>query len=296
MKASMVTPVVLYDFRLNAEGLSEQVIITSLKRIAKHFIFQEERGEASGYLHYQGRMSLMKKRRKHELMKDFKDLDLEMPVPNYLEPTTSEEFRIKSFSYVIKDVTRTRGPWSDKDEKKYIPRQYRNLLEKLYPYQKVIFDSANIFDTRSINLIYCPKGNIGKSTIASLCELFGKGIDLPPINDSEKLIQSCCDICIAKDIRDPSPVFIDMPRAMGKERLYGIYTAIEQIKKGKLFDLRYSYKEYWIDSPQIWVFSNLVPDLELLSHDRWKIWTVDDDMNLVKYDTSLIRDELEIKI
>lgn len=88
---------------------------------------------------------------------------------------------------------------------------------------------------------------------------------------------------MAKETRSPSPIFLDMPRAMNKERLNGIYTAVEQIKKGKLYDLRYSYKEYWIDSPQIWVFSNIEPDISLLSRDRWRIWTIDETMNLQKY-------------
>ena len=70
---------------------------------------------------------------------------------------------------------------------------------------------------------------------------------------------------------------------MNKDRLNGIYTAIEQIKKGKLFDLRYKYKEYWIDAPQIWVFSNIEPDISMLSKDRWRLWAISDDKELVSY-------------
>lgn len=69
-------------------------------------------------------------------------------------------------------------------------------------------------------------------------------------------------------------MFFDMPRAMPKQALHGLYTAIEQIKKGKVYDLRYHYKDWWFDSPQIWVFSNTMPDRSLLSADRWKVWTV----------------------
>lgn len=272
--------VAMWDFRISANDLSELLIIKQLKKIAKRYAFQLEQGEQTGYLHYQGRISLIKKHRKPELIKLFDD----MPVPNYLEPSSNPTYYTGDQFYVTKDETRKAGPWTDKDTEKYIPRQYRGLLEKLYPYQKFIYDSANVFDTRTINMIYCPKGNIGKSTIASICELYANGIDLPPVNDSEKLIQSCCDICIAKNTRTPSPIFVDLPRAMNKDRLNGIYTAIEQIKKGKLFDLRYTYKEYWIDSPQIWVFSNIPPELNMLSMDRWKVWSVDDKNNLVEYE------------
>lgn len=273
--------VAMWDFRINADELDSRVIINSLKIIAKRFCFQKEKGENTGYIHYQGRFSLIKKHRKSELLKMF----TEMPAPNYLEPTVNSVALAGDLFYVTKQETRIEGPWDERDTvQKYIPRQYRDMLNQLYPYQQEIWDTANVFDTRVINMIYCPFGNIGKSTIASLCELYGKGIDLPPVNDAEKLIQSCCDICEAKNIRDPSPIFVDLPRAMNKERLNGIYTAIEQIKKGKLFDLRYKYKEYWIDSPQIWVFSNIEPDLNMLSMDRWKIYTVTDKKTLKKYE------------
>lgn len=269
----------MWDFRISADGLDNIVIINQLNQIAKRYTFQLEKGDATGYIHYQGRMSLIKKHRKPELMKMFNL----MPVPNYLEPTANATYYAGDMFYVMKEETRQAGPWDERSKEKYIPRQYRGMLEKLYPYQKVIYDSANVFDTRIINMIYCPSGNIGKSTIASVCELYANGIDLPPVNDAEKLIQSCCDICEAKQIRNPSPIFVDLPRAMNKDRLNGIYTAIEQIKKGKLFDLRYKYKEYWIDSPQIWVFSNIEPDLEMLSADRWRIWSVNSEKKFVAY-------------
>lgn len=288
----MSSPCAVYDFRMNSEGLSEETLKSALKQLAKHFIFQEEKGKETGYLHYQGRLSLIKKARKHEALKLFEALGV--PAPNFFEPTVGAPKTFDYNCYAGKIDSRVRGPWSDKDEQNevYIPRQYRGKLESLYPFQRVIFDSFKEFEDRIINLIFCREGNKGKSTIASLCELYGKGIDLPPVNDADKLIQSCCDICMAKNIRDPSPIFVDLPRAMNKDRLNGIYTAIEQIKKGKLYDLRYTYKEWWIDSPQIWVFSNIEPDLAMLSQDRWKIWSIDENKELVKYDPDKFLDDL----
>lgn len=269
----------MWDFRISADGLDNTIIINQLKKIAKRYAFQLEKGDTTGYLHYQGRFSLIKKHRKTELMKMF---DL-ISVPNYLEPSVNATYYTGDMFYVMKDETRVDGPWDERVIEKYIPRQYRDMLSRLYPYQQHIYDNANVFDTRIINMIYCEKGNVGKSTIASVCELFANGIDLPPVNDAEKLIQSCCDICEAKGLRNPSPIFVDLPRAMNKDRLNGIYTAIEQIKKGKLFDLRYKYKEYWIDSPQIWVFSNIEPDLAMLSQDRWRLWNISEDKQLIPY-------------
>jgi uncharacterized LabA/DUF88 family protein len=72
-------------------------------------------------------------------------------------------------------------------------------------------------------------------------------------------------------------VFIDLPRALEKNQLRGFLTACEQIKKGKLYDLRNFTKKWWIDSPSIWVFSNTLVDFDLLSSDRWKIWIISDN-------------------
>lgn len=275
----MTNACAMWDFRVSADDLASDLVLEQLRKIAKRYTFQLEKGNTTGYLHYQGRMSLIKKHRKSELMEMF---DI-IPVPNYLEPTVDSVAKKGDMFYVMKDETRVEGPWTERDQEKFIPLQYQGMLPKLYPYQKEIYDSGLVFDTRTINMLYCPYGNIGKSTIASVSELFANGIDLPPVNDAEKIVQSACDICMAKRLRSPSPIFIDMPRAMNKERLNGIYTAIEQIKKGKLYDLRHTYKDWWINSPTIWVFSNIEPEFDLLSRDRWKVWIVDENKQLQKY-------------
>lgn len=97
------------------------------------------------------------------------------------------------------------------------------------------------------------------------------------MNDAKELVQAVHSMCLAKDTRDPKIVFIDMPRAMDKTKLGGIYSAIEQIKNGYLYDMRYKFSEWWIDSPQVWVFTNIPPKTSLLSADRWKLWVIDRD-------------------
>lgn len=278
----MTNAVASWDFRMNAEGLHEDVVIASLKRIAKHYVFQEERGEGTGYVHYQGRFSLIKKRRKSELLKDWAELELEMPVPNYLQPTTTGEHKTTSFSYMMKEVTRTRGPWSDKKEQEYVPIHLRGMSEKMYPWQRHIYESGSVPDWRAVDLLYDPLGARGKSTVSLLTMVEGKGIVIPPVNDAKELMQSVCDMCMSTGERSPGPFFLDMPRAMGKDKLFGIYSAIEQIKNGYLYDFRYSFKKWMIDSPRIWVFTNTLPDLSLLSADRWRIWVIDDRTGALK--------------
>lgn len=269
----------VYEIRYNEALVTEDTLGTFLKTIAKSFVFQLEVGDG-GYRHWQGRLSLIKRRRKCELMKLFGSF----PLPNYLEPTITKE-HLKEAFYQMKADTRERGPWTEAEfrDPVFVPYQYAGLMDKLYPYQQLIFDKIkNEREKRVVNLVVDIKGNSGKSTLAALMDIHGYGVDMPIINDYEKLVATLC--CILKDVtRDPKSIFMDMPRAVDKSHLLGTYCAIEQIKKGKLYDLRNKYKSWWIHAPQVWVFTNVVPDMSLLSQDRWRVWTISDNKELIPF-------------
>lgn len=251
-----------WDFTVGSEKIKEDELKDLLKPLCKAWCFQLEKGNKTGYEHYQGRVSFKLKTRKGPIL-----------CPGIHWSPTSNENKDNTF-YVMKDETRIDGPWSDQDPEKYLPRQFRNI--ELYRWQKTILESAKLFDARKIDLIYDPKGESGKSTIASICEILHGGIDMPPLNDFKEIIALTCDICMERNTRDPKIIFFDLPRALDKDHLNGLYSAIEQIKKGKLYDCRYKYKSWWIDSPRCWVFSNHLPDTTLLSADRWNIWTINE--------------------
>lgn len=268
----------VWDFRANEANFTSDELITWLKSNCKKWTFQKEQGD-TGYIHWQGRFSLIKKRLKSVILKM-------QPGFNYLEPTSKQNW-LDEYFYAMKEDTRLEGPWRDSDsgptgaDSLYIPKQYRDLI--LRPWQEKVLQSANEFNSREINLIYDPIGNNGKSTVAAIAELLHGGLDMPPLNDFKELVALLCDICMDKNLRQVSPIFFDLPRAIDKTRLHGLYSAIEQVKKGKIYDCRYHYKCWWIDSPVIWVFSNIPPDTNLLSHDRWKLWCIEEG-NLVPYE------------
>ena len=62
-----------------------------------------------------------------------------------------------------------------------------------------------------------------------------------------------------------------------------MFSGIEQLKNGYLFDDRYSFKRKFIDSPAVWVFVNKLPDPKYLSPDRWKYYTINCNKELKKY-------------
>lgn len=259
----------VWDFRANQDLLTLSEINKFMKDNCKKWAFQLEKSD-TGYVHWQGRFSLIKKRLKKPLMSMF-PVD---KVPHYLEPTVKENHQ-EEFFYAMKKDTRVEGPYTDKDnEKVYIPSQYLLLHDKLYDWQKFLLECP--VDERKIICVYDPVGNHGKSTLSAIAELYYNGIDLPPISDYKELVAVACNIVQSQgDYDKPRTFLLDMPRSLPKKDLQGMYAAIEQMKKGKLFDMRYKYKSVWIETPKIIVFTNVLPDVDLLSHDRWQFYKLD---------------------
>nr|QTE03439.1 MAG: replication-associated protein [Syrmaticus reevesii CRESS-DNA-virus sp.] len=279
----MPSSFVVWDFTINnVDDWPWEAVKRKLKMYCKKWCFQKEKVTRE---HWQGRVSLKVRKSTRELVQREMDVD-------WYFTLTSTENRDNAF-YCMKTESRIDGPWADTDVEIYIPRQYRMLADGLRPFQREIYDSREVFEPRKVNVIYDPKGCTGKSTLASWMECQQVAIDMPPCNDGEKLISALCDICMATENRAPGVVFVDLPRSMDQKKLFGLYTAIEQIKKGKLYDFRYSYKTWWIDSPQIWVFCNSMPELGYVSRDRWKFFQVSAEFALVEMSHAEIATALE---
>ena len=67
----------------------------------------------------------------------------------------SKNSRTNETFYSLKYDTRLAGPWTDHTYTKpeYIPRQFRGLMDRLYPWQQSVLDSRNVFNDRVVNLI-----------------------------------------------------------------------------------------------------------------------------------------------
>lgn len=277
----------LSESRRDATKWTNVDLINCFKKLCSHWTFNLERGEETGYMHFQCSIRLRKRSTKATLLREFmKSLDCEMcDAPQYIEPTVKGVHTTSHFNYdcyASKAQTSISNwnsrDWGDKDPI-FIPDQFLGKLETLRPFQQVIFDSQKNQkrddpNFRLVNVLYNKGGNIGKSVIAAICRLYGSGFLIPPFNDSKEIMQILCDYCISKELRRPGPILIDLPRALDQSKLSGIYNAIEQLKTGYLYDPRHSYKEWWIHSPVIWVFTNELPDVRYLSKDRWRIWEV----------------------
>lgn len=274
--AQHFNPVYIYDFTFfgpKDEDLPEVGdFIKELQPFAKKWVFQREKTPTTGRLHFQGRLSLFKKKRQPDLAAMLNSGPLRgMDVSE--SSNNSNQFEI---FYAMKEDTRVDGPWDNRSWKPppYVPRQYQGLIDTLYPWQKTVLDSRTDFNERKIDVIIDTKGCSGKSTVASLGRLHYGALDLPPISDHKELLQVVCDQLMARSERAPGLVFVDCPRSIDQKKMGPYFIAIEQIKKGYVCDVRYHYKEWDFDSPRVWVFMNHEVDTKYLSSDRWRLWEI----------------------
>lgn len=266
-----------WDFTLKRdEDLKQQdKLLITLKSLSSKYVFQLEKSD-TGYVHFQGRLRLIKKNRLTALKKLFKGFD-----SIHLTPTVTKNYKNQDFSYVMKADTRLEGTniICDTDpEPEYIPIQYR--ITEWRPWQKTLLDLMNHnLETNEFRKIYClvdQKGNCGKTTFSMRLCCTGKAQYIPPINDSKDIMRMCYDLPTS------TMYIIDMTRSMNKDKLFGIYSAIEQLKNGMLYDDRYNFRRKFIDSPQVCIMTNEAPDTSLLSSDRWVLKTVEDNQ-LIDY-------------
>jgi len=231
----MVSSCFVWDFTASDDSNTLEGIKDVLRTFTKRWAFQKETG-TSGFVHYQGRISLKVKKSTEVLVQR------ELGVNWHISRTTTEN--MDNDFYVTKQETRTEGPWTDKDVAYYMPRQLREAFEKMRPWQRYIYDRKEDFDARTVNVIYDSIGNTGKSTIASLADCMGWGLDIDAGNDGQAIIQDVCDQCIGMDTHAPGVLFVDLERSFRQTELWGMFTAIERIKKGKLSDRRYKYTKW----------------------------------------------------
>lgn len=253
-----------YDFTLPLSQVETlQDVHELLRPWCNKYVFQKEKGD-TGYLHWQGRMNLIKPRRYNTL----KGL---WEFPGKFSPTSNPEYQKASFSYVMKADTRVEGPFTDQDFKERPPmtRQLTEFMKcEMREWQKQIIEMCKEEEDRTIKLIYDDVGNTGKSIMCEYLRYHDLATTIPPMTSMEDIM--ACVMCkpVAKCY------LIDMPRGMKKDHLAQFYSGLECIKNGYVYDKRYSYREKQFDRPQVIVFTNCLPNKSLLSLDRWECWAM----------------------
>lgn len=261
----------VHDITIFDDILPESLRVLFCK-YAKKYTFQQERGEKTGQLHFQCRVSLKQKMRPTELANKLRNEGMQ----KFNVTVTSNANKDNDF-YCQKEETRVEGTQVYTDENfKYIPRDVRAMVE-LRPWQKRMIDHCLTYNERMIDVVIELIGNVGKTRWTRYMECFYDAETLDFANDYKDIMRMAYDM-------GPKLVYmIDMPRAISKDKLYQFYGAIETLKSGKCFDDRYHYKKRLFDPPRVIIFCNSEPDLRLLSADMWNLWTIKPSMELVPY-------------
>lgn len=264
-----------WDFTIGTKHIDLDKLKSACDTNCKKWTFQEEKGEETGFNHYQGRISLKVKTRLSGVVKLFDN-------KNFHWSITSNTNKDNCF-YVTKEDTRINGPWKDDDDKPmYIPRQIREIPE-LFSWQNTIVEDRLIWNTRNINIVIDEKGNTGKSILRTYVGVNQIGRSLPYSKDYRDFMRM-----VMNTKKVPLYIF-DIPRSINKENLFQFFSGVETLKDGYAFDDRYHFREEYFDCPNIWIFLNVVPERSYLSDDRWKIWKITEDKHLKPYDTVITK-------
>lgn len=237
--------------------------------IAKAWSFQLEKGK-SGYVHYQCRISLKVKARLSTLQGKKKWSEV------HFSPTSNANS--DNFYYTEKNDTRIEGPWNDTNQPVNIPSYY-NQYTTWYPWQQDFINKINNYipENRTIHIIWDKKGKIGKTILCNYLGASNIATTLPYCKEYKDILRMAMDQPVSK------VYFIDLPRSLPKKNLNELYAGIETLKGGFAFDDRYHFKKRYFNPPMIVVFSNILPDLDYLSADRWKIWRINKKKELKKH-------------
>lgn len=276
-------PCVCWDFTIGEDHIKFDDLKNFLVENCKKWHFQLEEGNDTGFVHYQGRIHLKNK------VRCVKNAFPDLPKAFHWSVTMKEN--MNNFDYVTKDYTRKAGPWASTDTEFMkpikIPLQIKHVKE-LWPLQQKVVDSGKppITDFRHINILCCPQGKKGKSTIALWVECHRLGRVIPFCNDYKDVMRMVMNL---EEEWHSNLYIFDMPRGVEKRKLFQFFAAIESIKDGRAFDDRYRFKQMHFDTPAVWIFTNKIPDQRLLSRDRWLFWlpfdlpTGGQDMEQVSY-------------
>jgi len=269
--------VYVWDFTLFVDTPEHWVehtdIIHLLNDISKKWAFQLEVGHTQKKRHYQGRFSLNEKQRLNELRS-------QVP-PRWHLSKTSNENKGNRF-YVIKSDTREDGPWRDAPKyRQNLPYQWEGILENPRPFQKKLMDKIGERGDRKIDVIYDEHGCSGKSSFANRLEFEGKCYQLVASKNTNEMCADLCDELEASCDDAPGMIFVDMERASDQDNMASIFCALERIKGGVVKDRRYKLRKRFYASPPVVVFMNQLPIKSTLSSDRWRLWEMTADKDIV---------------
>lgn len=208
----------------------------------KKWVIGKENGK-NGYEHWQIRVQTSND-------KFFEWIKNNIPQAHVEKCTDTWEYERKEGMYWCSDDTRG------------IRRCRFGLLR---PEQKRIVKALHSQNDREVDVIFDPLGNSGKSWLVRHLWERGQACYVPPTLSNVQGIISW----VHSAYKGEGIIVIDIPRSWKwSEQLY---TCIEAVKDGLVYDPRYSAHMRDIYGVKVLVLTNTMPKLDKLSADRWRV-------------------------
>jgi len=257
---------------------STEVVVSCFKSLCSEYTFQQELAE-SGMLHYQCAVATKIRKRCLTLVSDIAELlrldrslvfvDRAQDYDTAKVYSSAEEKRV-SGSLVYSNITPV--TYSENDIKLLDDK------DKRYPWQNtfmhMFFDENQMdylpSDSRTIYWIVDTIGNSGKST-------FIKWLHQRYMHNTKISFGSSTQIRTSIIEKGAKKLyFLDVPRTLGSDdSMKSIYNILEDISNGYIETAMHGNpRELVMDPPHLVVFSNIYPQKESLSLDRWKIYKI----------------------
>lgn len=177
----------------------------------------------------------------------------------------------QNIQYCIKD-----GNWRSNFHKEKVKLKIINILR---PWQKRIEDIIKEApDDRTINWIYDPSGNNGKTVFCKYLAVKHNAI-IATAGDAKDIANLLSNEVETsnRDLNDNTTIVFNLARHSNIS-----YKALEGVKDGLMTNLKYECKQLIFNCPHVWVFANEEPLFHKLSRDRWRTWKIQDN-DLIEY-------------
>lgn len=242
----------------------ESILVPKFQSNCTLYVFQEETGEA-GTPHLQGYIEFETKRRPTELK-------LPKQMHWYCAKGTQEE----NIAYCTKEETRTGSIYTN-----IKPKRTLKLIDKLFPWQERVRTLCEEEpDDRTVNWVYDENGKNGKTQFAKYMVVKHGAIiaSAGGAKDIANLIKNAADS--GKDLNEITAFIFNFAREVTSDDVS--YRMLEMVKDGLVTNIKYEAETLVFNSPHIWVLANCLPNLSSLTKDRWKVWSINTQKELVE--------------
>lgn len=258
------------------DDIVETEFVADPERVGRHiletypdakFVYQLERGKETGRLHYQGNIHFTKSKHRPLTVA----ADLRGVLQGIFVCCDSNNGRRAANFYAMKADTREAGPWFD-------PSHVEENWDFLSPpsgWQLPLYNMLTKPAQRRVMIwVWEESGCTGKSEFGTYMEVHHKVIKLGLSTAPDNLY------AVSEMIADrPNGFIFDVPRSLPKRFDWAeVYMSMEQIKDGNFLSTKYKPKKcLYSHCMHIVVFSNVAPDYNALSRDRWRVFKINGD-------------------